>query len=183
MGSKECGGRGEAASKAKTKGEGGGWRRGKDEKASETQRALAYVRDALASIRACPVWQPKMSLRPSAHLVESSSPRLSSKLPAEAYVLSLASLQNCYAALASSPTNKIHLFDAASLRNISSLDGHPGGTTFLRAVDGVGGTNRRVLMSSGKDGVVNIWDGRTNTPSAQSTSAFCVQPRFSTRNR
>ncbi|KAI0316131.1 WD40 repeat-like protein [Amylostereum chailletii] len=108
-----------------------------------------------------------MSLLQSVHLSESSAPRYASKLPSEAYVLSLAVLPAHYAALSSAPTNKIHLLDRATLQNASALDGHPGGTTSLRAVDGIGGTNQHVLVSSGKDGVVKIWDGRTNAPGLQ----------------
>ncbi|KAI9466692.1 WD40 repeat-like protein [Lactarius psammicola] len=36
-----------------------------------------------------------------------------------------------------------------------------GGTTSLRAVDSLAGVNQKVIISSGKDGIVRVWDDRT----------------------
>ncbi|KAI0269312.1 WD40 repeat-like protein [Gloeopeniophorella convolvens] len=102
-----------------------------------------------------------MSLSSSSTLAEYSTPTTSSKLPADAYVLAIASCGVQYAASASAPSNKIHLFDRTSLRLTRSLDGHRGGTTSLRAVDALIGVTQRMLVSSGKDGIVRVWDDRT----------------------
>ena len=39
----------------------------------------------------------------------------------------------------------------------------------MRGVDSVAGTNRRAIVSSGRDGVVRVWDDRTGTTAIEST--------------
>jgi WD40 repeat protein len=111
----------------------------------------------------------KMSLLESATLVEQTTPLGSSRLPCDAYVLAIATVGSYYAASASAPSHRIYLFDQASLRTTLSLEGHQGGTASLRAIDSIAGTNRRVIVSSGKDGVVRVWDDRSGTTAIEST--------------
>ncbi|KAH9978112.1 WD40-repeat-containing domain protein [Lactifluus volemus] len=47
--------------------------------------------------------------------------------------------------------------------------GHQDGTTSLRGIDSVAGINKRVIISSGKDGVVRVWDDRTGSAAIEST--------------
>jgi len=97
-------------------------------------------------------------------------PRHTGSIPSKAYVLSIAALPGCYAAAASSPADTIHLFAKADLRHLTTLGGHPGGTTSIRSVNlhptsnGSGPT----LASCGKDGYTRIWDLRSNSPSIES---------------
>ena len=87
------------------------------------------------------------------------------------YVLSLASLPNYYAASASSPSNKITLFDKAGLGSVQVFPGHEDATTYLRTVHALGGSTRSTLLSSGKDGCVRAWDERSGTVGIQSEFA------------
>ena len=120
----------------------------------------------------------KMSLLESATLVEQTTPLKSSRLPCDAYVLAIAAFGSFYAASASAPSHKIYLFDKTSLGTSHSFEGHIEGTTSLRGVDSVAGTNRRVIVSSGRDGVVRVWDDRTGTTAIESKYAkLCVPNR------
>lgn len=123
-----------------------------------------------------------MSLTQSASFTNTSNPLSSTRLPSDAYVLSLAALPSRYAASASAPSNEIYLFDSHSLRPAQSLYGHEGGTTSLRAVDAIAGTNQRSLVSSGKDGTVKVWDDRAGSVAVQSMCSFRITspstPRF-----
>jgi len=110
-----------------------------------------------------------MPLLESATLSEQTAPVRSSSLPCDAYVLAIASFGTYYAASASPPSHRIYLFDKTSLRTSQSFEGHQGGTTSLRAVDSVAGTNTRVIISSGKDGIVRVWDDRTGATAVKST--------------
>jgi WD40 repeat protein len=109
-----------------------------------------------------------MSLLESDSLSEQTTPLRSSSLPGDAYVLAIASFGSYYAASASAPSHRIFLFDKASLRTSQSFEGHQGGTTSLRAVDSVAGINKRGIISSGRDGVVRVWDVRTSAPAIES---------------
>ena len=109
-----------------------------------------------------------MFLLESATLVEQTTPLRSSNLPCDAYLLAIAASGSYYAASASAPSHRIYLFDKASLRTSHSFEGHQGGTTSLRGVDSVAGTNRRVVVSSGRDGVVRVWDDRTGATAIES---------------
>jgi WD40 repeat protein len=109
-----------------------------------------------------------MVLLESATLVEQTNPLRSSSLPCDAYLLAIAALGSHYAASASAPSHRIYLFDKSSLRTLQSFEGHNGGTTSLRGVDSVAGTNRRVVLSSGRDGVVRVWDDRTGATAIES---------------
>lgn len=111
----------------------------------------------------------KMSLLESATLVEQTTPLKSSSLPCDAYVLAIAAFGSYYAASASAPSHRIYLFDKTSLGTSHSFEGHREGTTSLRGVDSIAGTNRRAIVSSGRDGVVRAWDDRTGTAAIEST--------------
>lgn len=115
-----------------------------------------------------------MSLAQSPSFTNASRPLKSTRLPSDAYVLSLAALPSRYAASASAPSNKIHIFDSQSFRAAQSLSGHEGGTTSLRAVDAIIGTNQRSLISSGRDSTVKVWDDRSGSVAIQSTFSFFV---------
>ena len=110
-----------------------------------------------------------MLLLESPLLSEQNAPLGSSSLPCNAYVLAIAAFGSYYAASASAPSDRIYLFDNTSLRMSQSFEGHQGGTTSLRGVDSVAGTNKRVIISSGKDGVVRVWDDRTGATAIEST--------------
>jgi len=109
-----------------------------------------------------------MSLLEPATLVEQTTPLKSSRLPCDAYVLAIAAVGSYYAASASAPSHRIYLFDKTSLGTSYSFEGHGEGTTSLRGVDSVAGTNRRMVVSSGRDGVVRVWDDRTGTTAIES---------------
>lgn len=111
----------------------------------------------------------KMLLLESATLSEQTAPLRSSSLPCDAYVLAIASFGTYYAASASAPSDRIYLFDKSSLKTSQSFEGHQGGTTSLRGVDSVAGTNRRAIISSGYDGIVRVWDDRTGATAIKST--------------
>ena len=111
----------------------------------------------------------KMLLLESATLSEQTDPLRSSSLPCDAYVLAIASFGTYYAASASAPSQRIYLFDKTSLNTSLSFEGHQGGTTSLRGVDSVAGTNKRVIISSGNDGIVRVWDDRTGATAIEST--------------
>ena len=91
-------------------------------------------------------------------------------IPSKAYVLSLAALPGCYAAAASSPADTIHLYAKTDLRHLTTLNGHPGGTTSVRSVDlhAISNASGPTLASYGKDGYTKIWDLRSNSPSIES---------------
>ncbi len=110
-----------------------------------------------------------MSLLESATLIEQNTPLRSSSLPCDAYVLAIAAFGSYYAVSASAPSHRIYLYDKTSLRTSHSFEGHREGTTSLRGVDSVAGTNSRVVVSSGRDGVVRVWDDRTGTTAIEST--------------
>ena len=110
-----------------------------------------------------------MSLLESPSFIEQTEPLKSSSLLCDAYVLAIATVGSQYAVSASAPSHKIFLFDRTSLRTSRSFEGHVGGTTSLRAVDSLAGINQRVIISSGKDGVVRVWDDRTSATAIEST--------------
>ena len=97
-------------------------------------------------------------------------PKHTGLIPSKAYVLSIAALPGCYAAAASSPANTIHLYAKADLRHLTTLEGHPGGTTSVRSVDlhATSNASGPTLASCGKDGYTKIWDLRSNSPSIES---------------
>ncbi|CAL1701580.1 unnamed protein product [Somion occarium] len=104
-----------------------------------------------------------MALVDSPSLTTSSRPLKTGSLPAEAYVLSLASLPSHYAAAASFPINTIHLFDKATLRKVLELPGHHNSLSCLKSVRNIGGSGREALLSCGKDGIVKVWDERSGS--------------------
>ncbi|KAI0751452.1 WD40 repeat-like protein [Daedaleopsis nitida] len=104
-----------------------------------------------------------MSLLPSSRFRPSTAPVRSANLPAEAYVLAIASLPSFYAAAASAPSNAILLFDRERLRNVQTLPGHASSITTLRSVSNVANAVSHALLSSGKDGAVQVWDERAGS--------------------
>ena len=78
-------------------------------------------------------------------------------------MLSIASLPSFYAVAASAPSNAIHLFDRERLRNVKTLPGHASSITTLRSVPNVANAVTHALLSSGKDGVVHVWDERAGS--------------------
>ena len=105
--------------------------------------------------------------------IEETEPLKTSSLPCDAYVLAIAAVGSHYAVSASAPSHKIFIFDRSSLRSSRPFEGHTGGTTSLRAIDSLAGVNQRVIISSGKDGVVRVWDDRTGAVAIESTC--CVR--------
>lgn len=97
-------------------------------------------------------------------------PTQTASLPTDAYVLSIIALSSCYAAAASSPANTIHLYAKADLQHLATLEGHPGGTTFIRSVDlhAMSNGSGQTLASCGMDGYIKIWDLRSNSPAVKS---------------
>ncbi|KAH9062019.1 WD40 repeat-like protein [Lactarius vividus] len=110
-----------------------------------------------------------MSLVESSTIIEQTGPLKTSSLPCDAYVLAVAVVGSYYAVSASAPSHKIFCFDRPSLQVFQSFEGHAGGTTSLRAVDSLAGVNQRAIISSGKDGVVRVWDDRTGAAAIEST--------------
>ena len=115
-----------------------------------------------------------MSLLESPTFTEQTGPLKTSSLPCDAYVLAIAAVGSSYAASASAPSHKIFLFDRLTLQTSRSFEGHTGGTTSLRAVDSLAGVNQRVIISSGNDGVVRVWDDRTGAAAIESTCSVRV---------
>ncbi|KAG1739877.1 WD40-repeat-containing domain protein [Suillus paluster] len=100
-----------------------------------------------------------------------SSAIKSTNHPDGSYVLALTSLGNNYVSSASSPSNAIHLFDKSSLQCVQTLKGHESATTALRTVRGIGGSDRHMLLSAGKDGCVIAWDERSGDSSITMTTS------------
>ncbi|KAI0771969.1 WD40 repeat-like protein [Trametes elegans] len=109
-----------------------------------------------------------MSLVDAPSYRSSSTPIRSTRLPADAYVLSIASTPSFYAASASSPSNAIHLFDKARLQHAQTLAGHESSITTLRTVPNVANAVTHALLSSGKDGAVKVWDERSGSVALRS---------------
>lgn len=111
-----------------------------------------------------------MSLFESPDLTIVSSALRSTKLTSQEYVSSLVSLPNHYAASASAPTNSIYLFDKLNLLNVQILSGHEASITSLRTINTLAGLSRPLLASSGRDGLIKIWDERSGNVSMKSES-------------
>ncbi|KAJ3748832.1 WD40-repeat-containing domain protein [Lentinula detonsa] len=113
----------------------------------------------------------------SSHLNTASSPIRSNTISTistgEAYVLHLASLDGNYAVMSSGPSSStssgsnenttcpIYLYSKRTLQREYTLPGHEISSTFMRVVDSIAGLGRPVLVSSGKDGSVKVWDERS----------------------
>lgn len=109
----------------------------------------------------------KMVAVQSAELSTAARPIKTTSLPGDAYVLSLASAQAYYAASSSAPSNTIYLYDKSNLRPISQMAAHDEAITTMRAVPNFAGVSRETLVSSGKDGLVKVWDERTGSVAVQ----------------
>ncbi|KAF9078838.1 WD40-repeat-containing domain protein [Rhodocollybia butyracea] len=111
----------------------------------------------------------------------------------ESYVLSLAALNEKYAAMSSGSTstsaNKsdtcpIHIYSKNTLQRMQTFPGHEVASTSMRSISVIAGLNGPILMSSGKDGSVRVWDERsgshgikmTNLGKSQPLLAFDVSP-------
>ncbi|KAK7060125.1 hypothetical protein VNI00_000889 [Paramarasmius palmivorus] len=100
---------------------------------------------------------PDPILIPAPSFRVSSQPLSQTTLPSNTYVLGITNLpgQNRYVVSTSSPSsNAIQIYDKSTLRVVKNLEGHQQGTTYLRFVEGTG------IMSSGKDGLIKVWDER-----------------------
>lgn len=113
-------------------------------------------------------------------------PMGAASIPGNAYVLSITALPDCYAAAASSPLDTIHTYTKADLQPLTTLGGHPGGTTCIRSVNlhATSNGSGQTLTSCGEDGYVRIWDLRSNSPAVESAfqkhaSARCFSLSFS----
>jgi len=97
-------------------------------------------------------------------------PKATGSIHPKAYVLSIVALPHSYAAAASSPADTIQLYAKTDLRHLTTLEGHPGGTTSIRSVNlhAISNTSGPMLSSCGKDGYIRIWDLRSNSPSIES---------------
>lgn len=116
---------------------------------------------------------PRLNTRKTSPATESPimhCPRHTGSIPSKAYVLSIAALPSCYAAAASSPADTIHLYAKPDLRHLTTLGGHPGGTTSIRSINlhATSNGSSPTLASCGKDGYTRIWDLRSNSPSIES---------------
>ncbi|KAI0774019.1 WD40 repeat-like protein [Fomes fomentarius] len=118
-----------------------------------------------------------MSLLDAPAFSSSSTPLRAINLPEEAYVLAIASLPSFYAAAASAPSNVIHLFDRERLWNVNTLPGHASSITTLRSVPNVANTGSHALLSSGKDGMVHVWDERAGSAALRLTASTAGSPR------
>ncbi|RDB20465.1 WD repeat-containing protein 89 [Hypsizygus marmoreus] len=107
----------------------------------------------------------------SAQFKGSDTPIKSSQLSSASYVLAIANLPGHYAASASAPANTIDIFDKSTLQGVETLSGHEIATTSLHAVENITGISSTVLVSSGKDGRVKVWDPRSNAPGITMTNS------------
>ncbi|KAK1235680.1 hypothetical protein PQX77_001051 [Marasmius sp. AFHP31] len=108
--------------------------------------------------------QPRLVESPN--LTETSRPKQWIKLEANTYIHHLASLPGGYAASTSSTSDSdtIQLFDKTTLKSLRKWETHRGGCTSLKRVKAIGEqTERPLLMSGGKDGVIKVWDERSNS--------------------
>ncbi|KAJ4495767.1 WD40-repeat-containing domain protein [Lentinula edodes] len=102
----------------------------------------------------------------------------------ETYVLSLANFDGKYAAMSSgsslnsstrnagnnkNTTCPIYLYSKQTLQREQTLPGHEISSTFMRSVVSMAGLGRPVLVSSGKDGSVKVWDERSGGYGIQMT--------------
>lgn len=107
-------------------------------------------------------WAITLSL--SAHYAVCQRPRAVARSSLrDSYVLNLACLQSCYAASFSAPSNSLSLFDKQGLQLMTSIiSAHSENITLIRSPPYLS-THRGndVLLSSGKDGLLKVWDIRS----------------------
>jgi len=80
----------------------------------------------------------------------------------DSYVLNLACLQSCYAASFSPPSNSLCLFDKQRMQLTASIkSAHSENITMIRSPLYLSTRlGKDVLLSSGKDGLLKVWDTR-----------------------
>ncbi|KAJ3757092.1 WD40-repeat-containing domain protein [Lentinula raphanica] len=111
------------------------------------------------------------SLLPSPRLRTASSPLRSTTIGApstgDAYVLRLTNSNGKYAAMSTRSNQHnsypIYLYSKQTLQIIQTFPGHEVSSTFMREVNSIAGSGRPVLVSSGKDGSVKVWDERSGS--------------------
>lgn len=135
-------------------------------KQSSSRRHVRFLQETLPEKHSS---RPRnMSLVDAPTLSRSAHPARTAVLPSEAYVLALAQLSSHYAASSSAPTNKIYLYDKSDLAPSGQLAGHEGAITAMRSVPRFASTAAPTLVSSGKDGLVKVWDERSGSVGLQS---------------
>lgn len=106
-------------------------------------------------------------------------PFASTQAPATPYVLHTACLHQSFAASFSGPQNNIMLFDKATLAATRTMSGHTDAVTSLKSVEVLAGTNRRGLISCGRDGRIRIWDERNGSAGAFTAASGQTRPLVS----
>lgn len=102
------------------------------------------------------------------HLTEYSVPAHTINSTPNNYVISLANLSSHFAAAESAPSNIISIYDKSTLQRLQTLPGHEISTTSLHSMS-------ETLVSSGKDGTVRVWDGRSKKPSlTRQSPSLCL---------
>jgi WD40 repeat protein len=103
-----------------------------------------------------------ISLTPSPSLHAVKAPQYSISSSSKDYILHLSALGTTYAAAFSSPSNSISLLEKTSLQLVASFKAHTDAITCLRSSFSLAGSaGKSILLSSGKDGLVKVWDDRT----------------------
>lgn len=108
-----------------------------------------------------------ITLSPSQSFAATRSPVASTSVAADSYVLHITALSNSYAAALSAPSNSIATLDKSSLRPLGSFQAHSDALTLIRSTSLLynGANSANVLLSSGKDGFVKVWDERKGADS------------------
>lgn len=105
-----------------------------------------------------------ITLSTSTSLSISRAPRASfASISKDSYVLNLACLRSSYAASFSSPANSISLLDKKTQRLVATMThAHADVITSIKTPSYLSThLGKDVLISSGKDGLLKVWDTRT----------------------
>ncbi|KAF8341445.1 WD40-repeat-containing domain protein [Cantharellus anzutake] len=76
------------------------------------------------------------------------------------YFVHLESLTSTYAAALSAPSNSITLLDKGRLSAVVTVNAHNDSITSLKSSPSSSNLGQRALLSSGRDGLVKVWDDR-----------------------